>query len=247
MILLLTGLTFFLIAVLSRKSEFYLPAGSILALGGILEIQNVTQNYESWVYVWPILFVGVGAGFTLLGTGKKDKRLAWLGKFWVIFGLGFSALCYSLFRVNPHRFHWTMVLVGSGLLFILPGLNTPFRKFFIPGILLTGLGLILSYQRMSGDWVSWSYVWALIPGLTGLGILASAEKNPKVQLAGQIILWISTILYLVFAVIYANAWQFYRYWPVLLIFLGVIQLTKVNGHSEDTRQLTALAKKEALK
>jgi membrane-associated HD superfamily phosphohydrolase len=215
-----------------------------MALGAILQVQNITQNYESWVYVWPILFAGVGAGFILFCTGKEDKRLAWLGKSWLVFGFCFLVLCYSLFRIDPQSFHWTMVLVGSGLFFILPGLNKTFRKFFIPGFILTGLGLILSYQRISGDWTSWSYVWALIPGLTGLGILASAGKNQKVVLAGGIILWISTISFLVFAVCFAHAWQVYRYWPVLLILLGLFQLTKVNFQVEKPIQLSILAKNE---
>jgi hypothetical protein len=247
MFLILTGFAFLFAAVLSRKTAFYIPAWSILALGGILQVQNITQNYESWVYVWPILFAGTGAGFILFCTGKKDKGLAWLGKCWVGLGFGFLVLCYSLFRFNPHWFHWTMVLTGSGLLFILPGLKRSFRKFFIPGFILTGLGLILSYQRLSGDWASWSYIWALIPGLSGLGILASEGNNHKVQLAGKIILWISTVFFLVFAVSFAHAWQFYRYWPIVLIVMGLIQLTKVKNHADEPRRLTSLAKKEALK
>jgi len=218
-----------------------------MTISGIVHAQNMTQTWVSWVYCCPILFAGVGTGFILFCIGKEDKRLAWLGKYWIGLGIGFLALCYSLFRINPHWFHWTMVLVGSGFLFLLPGLNKTFRKLLILGFILTGLGLILSYQRISGDWASWSYVWALIPGLTGLGIMVSSEKNQKVLLAGEIILWISTILYLVFAVSFANAWQFYRYWPILLILLGLIQLTKNNLQVEKPFQLTSLTKKEVLK
>ncbi len=247
MILLLTSLALLLAAVLSRKTALYIPACSIMAIGGILHVQNLTQNWESWVYSWPVIFIGIGAGFILFCTDKINKRLAWLGRTWVGLGLVFFALCTSLFHLNPHWFHWTMILVGSGLLFIIPGLNNVFRKHLIPGMILTGLGLLLSYQWISADWHSWTYVWPLIPGLTGLGLILSAERNLTLFRAGQIIVWISTICYLTFAVAFANAWHIYRYWPMLLIIMGVVQLTSNNGQINRRLPFAFLAKKEALK
>jgi hypothetical protein len=44
----------------------------------------------------------------------------------------------------------------------------------IPASIVSGIGLILYYQNASGNWASWAYMWALIPGFVGIGIILAA-------------------------------------------------------------------------
>jgi len=41
----------------------------------------------------------------------------------------------------------------------------------VPATIISGIGAILYYQDTTGDWDSWTYVWALIPGFLGVGLL----------------------------------------------------------------------------
>jgi hypothetical protein len=65
---------------------------------------------------------------------------------------------------------WPLVIVALGVVLLGIGLLSA-RRIATPGILLVGTGLILLYQNSTGDWGSWSYLWALYPILAGLGIL----------------------------------------------------------------------------
>ena len=40
----------------------------------------------------------------------------------------------------------------------------------VPACIVAGIGGILYYQNMTGDWASWAYAWTLIPGFVGVGI-----------------------------------------------------------------------------
>lgn len=66
--------------------------------------------------------------------------------------------------------HWPLIIVAVGGLLILSAfLGTP--TLAIPGSIVTGIGGILYVQNLTGTWDSWAYVWALIPGFVGLGLL----------------------------------------------------------------------------
>src|SRR5438552_19018391 len=40
----------------------------------------------------------------------------------------------------------------------------------VPGTVITGTGLILFYQNITGHWQSWAYVWTLYPLFVGLAL-----------------------------------------------------------------------------
>ena len=62
--------------------------------------------------------------------------------------------------------------VGACLLIF--GLLAGAPGMAVPATIVAGIGGILAYQNATGDWTSWSYVWSLIPGFVGLGIMLSA-------------------------------------------------------------------------
>ena len=223
-ITLLIGMVFFIFAGSFNKSALYIPAGVLLSSGGILFYQAYSGNWVSWIYLWPFVFAGLGMGFMLFHSSNPKQRVTWLGKFWSGLAFVFTVICYSLYIENPIWFHWPMIITGIGLMFLIPGIWPHLRAFRIPGFILTGLGLIFTYQWITQDWYSWTYVWALLPALTGLGILFASSKNKKGYLAGNIVLGISFMLFLIFATVFSDHWEILRFWPLILVLLGGWQL-----------------------
>ncbi len=71
-------------------------------------------------------------------------------------------------------FSWPWIVVGVGLALLLLGLLIGVPEMAIPASIVAGIGGILYYQANTGDWVSWSYAWALIPVFVGVGMLLAA-------------------------------------------------------------------------
>ena len=67
-------------------------------------------------------------------------------------------------------FDWPFYVIGLGLVFLLLSIITGEGGFAVPGSIIGGIGGILFYQNLTNDWVSWAYLWVLIPGLVGLGL-----------------------------------------------------------------------------
>jgi len=73
--------------------------------------------------------------------------------------------------LNPDvKAQWPLIVVGLGLLTFGAGLGNKDRRL-VSGAIMTGIGGILFYQNQTGDWKSWAYLWALIPGFAGIGHL----------------------------------------------------------------------------
>src|SRR5688572_18645538 len=67
------------------------------------------------------------------------------------------------------NFIWPMYTMGGGLLILLIGLFTGNPGMAVPASIVAGIGGILYYQEVNGDYSSWSYMWALIPGFVRMG------------------------------------------------------------------------------
>ena len=118
---------------------------------------------------------------------------------------------------------WPLILVGIGVLFI-------FSAFFgnpdlaIPGSILTGLGAIFYYQNITGNWGSWAFVWTLIPGFVGIGMVLTGlldKTRPDMKREGGRLIFISAALFLVFSFFFNFSWNFSQLWPLLLIGGGI--------------------------
>ena len=83
-------------------------------------------------------------------------------------------------------FSWPYYIIGTGLVFILISIVTGTGGLAVPGSIIGGIGGILFYQNLTGDWVSWAYIWVLIPGFVGLECF-SAVSFPRICVvnAGQ--------------------------------------------------------------
>ncbi len=77
----------------------------------------------------------------------------------------------------------------------------------------------------SGNWGSWAYSWALIPGFVGLGTLVAYLLGERQRYSIQSALdSISTslVLFVIFGAIFGAFKDLGPYWPVLLIVAGII-------------------------
>lgn len=124
-------------------------------------------------------------------------------------------------------FSWPWIVVFVGLFLFALGAILGEPGMAVPATIVGGIGGILAYQNFTGDFASWSYLWALIPGFVGLGIifmsLLGGEGSVK---DGATLLLISFTLLAVFGSFFGALGMAGQYWPVLLILLGVVLLVR---------------------
>lgn len=125
------------------------------------------------------------------------------------------------------NFAWPFYMIGGGALLLIFGLAAGEPGMAVPASVVAGIGGLLYYQTVSGDFSSWSYGWALIPGFVGFGVFLTGLLDPnqreQVQAGGWLML-ISVILFFIFGSIFGGADLLGPYWPVLLIGLGLLLL-----------------------
>lgn len=152
---------------------------------------------------------------------KKNSILG--GLILIIVGVFFLAL--QLFpglsgRIDLSQ-HWPLIIVGIGGLFWAAALlGTP--PLAIPGSIIGGLGLLLYYQNLSGNWSSWAYTWTLIPGFVGLGTLFNGLMTGQKHAwrEGGRLIATSLVLFLIFGTFLGGWFSLRMLWPLLLIGLG---------------------------
>lgn len=145
----------------------------------------------------------------------------------VLLGLLFLAR-----EIAPQYFQfweWPFVIIGLGLLFFIWAIASGTGGLAVPGAILAGIGTILYYQNITGDWESWAYVWALIPAFVGIGIIIGGiiDQNFKDAISsGLIMMLISAMLFFAFGSAFGLDPNITIYWPVLLIALGLVALVR---------------------
>jgi hypothetical protein len=124
---------------------------------------------------------------------------------------------------------WPLIVVGVGLALLVIGLLVGNPDMIVPACVVGGIGGILYYQNATSDWISWTYLWSLIPGFVGVGLLLSAllgGRDRRDVSAGVWLIIISAVLFLIFGSIFGGLTILGIYWPVLLILLGVVILVR---------------------
>ncbi len=120
-------------------------------------------------------------------------------------------------------FDWPFVIIGVGACLLIFGLLVGAPGMAVPAAIVAGIGGILAYQNATGDWGSWSYLWTLIPGFVGVGIMLAAllgDGGREGFRSGLTAIFISAISFLIFSSIF-GANLLGDWWPVLLIGLGL--------------------------
>jgi hypothetical protein len=105
--------------------------------------------------------------------------------------------------------------------------------FAIPGSIISGIGLILLFQNITGRWESMSYFWALIILFVGLGIYLmgwyGGDENQK--RSGLGVMKVGFILFIIFGAFFEMIFSSFGnlIFPVLLILLGMYLVLSRSG------------------
>ena len=145
-----------------------------------------------------------------------------------VFFLAFQLVPELRAWIEP-RAAWPLIIVGVGVVQLLVALVTWTPGMVVGACVLTGIGGLLFWQNATGNWASWSYAWALIPGFSGIGLFLSYAMRGEWRAAfsrGGNLLVTSAILFLVFGSFFGGINLLGAYWPVLLIALGVWLLAR---------------------
>ena len=153
------------------------------------------------------------------------KRLAIVAAGAVAILLGVLVIVGGFLPPGSRIVAWPLIIVGVGAGILFTGAGTAAVGLVIPGTIVLGIGCLLYVQNLAGWWRSWAYAWALIPGFTGLGLLAFdriGRASPGVKSAAKMLLAVSAVLFLVFAAALGrHTWS----WIVLgagLVAAGVV-------------------------
>jgi hypothetical protein len=126
-------------------------------------------------------------------------------------------------------FGWPWIVIGVGAVLMVIGLLVGAPDMAVPACIVSGIGGILYYQNLTGDWTSWSYAWALIPAFVGVGMLVSALLGGRSRGAireGLRTLLVGVVLFLVFGSFFGAFTWLGAYWPLLLVGAGVLILVE---------------------
>ena len=139
-----------------------------------------------------------------------------------------------LIQINPSLsgplsvvWSWPMIVVAVGAGLFVMGLLTGSPGMAVPACIVAGIGGILYWQTITGNWFSWAYAWALIPGFVGIGMVLQGllgEGGGRQMLKGGEAIFTSLILFLIFGSLFGGLTLLGPYWPALLIVAGVVQL-----------------------
>ena len=103
-------------------------------------------------------------------TNRSNAGALAGGTLLIVFGL--LSLAMRFLRNVDWGFLWPFIVIGFGALFFVAMLagGKQFAALAIPGSFISGIGLMLLFQNITGHWESMSYFWTLIIMFLGVGI-----------------------------------------------------------------------------
>ena len=129
------------------------------------------------------------------------------------------------FNLDMDR-QWPLIIVSVGVLLLLSALfGSP--SLAIPGSIMSDMGEILYVQNLTDTWASWAYVWTLIPGFVGIGMILAGllgHRRRSSWREGSRLVFISFVMFLIFGAFFNGLGGLGRYWPILLIAVGLWML-----------------------
>lgn len=160
---------------------------------------------------------------------RQNRARLGTGIILLLLGLWFLAVRISpaLGQWAEGRLGWPMIIIAIGLAMLVMGIVTGGYGLAVPAAVVGGIGGLLYWQNATGNWESWAYAWALIPGFVGVGVLLMSllEGKPGEGLRnGGWLILISLVMFFIFGSFLGGASLLGPYWPLLLIGLGVLLL-----------------------
>jgi hypothetical protein len=159
---------------------------------------------------------------------KERKSDLVFGIILVIIGGWFLAAQFDLVPglkdIMDIEYQWPFIVIGVGVFLFFLGLLLRSPGMSVPACIVGGIGGLLYWSNSTGNWGSWSYLWTLIPGFVGVGVLLSTilgGQGKKGYIEGLKLILISLVLFAIFLMLLSGQGQFIQYWPVLLVLAGV--------------------------
>ena len=158
---------------------------------------------------------------------KQGRTQLALGVILILLGAWFIAQrAFPEVAAFAARFSdWPFTVIGVGVLLLLLGLILGSPGLAVPAAIVSGIGGILYYQDLTGNWESWAYMWTLIPGFVGVGVLLQGllgEDTRRNLRHGLNLMVVSAVLFLVFSAFLGGWTLLGNFGPaILLILLGL--------------------------
>jgi len=159
----------------------------------------------------------------------------------ILIALGLLSLFGQLFRGFPFlSYLWPFIIIGFGGLFFVGMLagGKSMAGLAIPGALISGLGLMMFIQNLTGYWQSWAYSWTVILVLVGLGIFIMGlyTEDMHHRQAGLRVMKVGAVLFIIFGGFFELIFTAFRpyglqqyLFPLLLVALGVYLVVVRSG------------------
>lgn len=166
-------------------------------------------------------------------TKRSNVGTLIAGTILIVFGL--LSLVPQFFDMIDWGFIWPVAIIAAGALFFLAMAagGKQAAAFAIPGSIISGIGLILLYQNITGHWETMSYFWTLIIMFVGAGIYImgwyGGDEHQK--RSGFRVMKVGFILFLLFGLFFGILFSSYNslLLPVLLIALGAYLILTRSG------------------
>jgi hypothetical protein len=124
------GIALLLAAALGGRaaSALFVPGSIVTTIGTILLVQNATDHFESWAYVWALIPASVGVGLMLHGEHTENPELVAQGRqqagifalVFVIAAVFFEAFIFGdLFGTWVFRTALPLLLIAAGVFLLL--------------------------------------------------------------------------------------------------------------------------------
>lgn len=163
---------------------------------------------------------------------RQNRSTLFLGLLLILIG-GWLVVSQQVPAVREwleDNFAWPMWTIGAGLLIFLIGLIIGAPGMSVPAAIVAGIGGILYYQNATNDFASWSYLWTLIPGFVGVGVILAGllgEHTRHNLSRGLNLLVISAVMFLIFGALFGGLGILGPNGPaILLIALGLYILLR---------------------
>ena len=148
---------------------------------------------------------------------------------------GLLSLSMRLLHFVDWGLLWPFIMIGFGALFFVVMLagGKQFAVLAIPGTFISGIGLMVLFQNLTGRWELISYFWTLIIMFLGLGIYLmgfySGDGNQRQS--GVRVMKAGFVLFLIFGTFFEMIFSSFNHtlFPLLLIGLGAYIVWKRAG------------------
>ncbi len=124
---------------------------------------------------------------------------------------------------------WPWIIIGVGAAMLLLGLIFRQPDLIVSACVVGGVGGLLYWQNSTGNWDSWAYAWALIPGFAGIGNLLSSpfRSSPRKSITEGIdSLVASAVLFTIFSSFLGGRNLLGAYWPLALVGAGLLLILR---------------------